>query len=202
LNKPGCRRSAKPGPGHAQGIVDKTQEPPAFLAIARMVRPQGRYGEVLAEILTDFPERFENLRRVLLEDPGRPPRSEVVEDAWFHKGRVVLKFAGVDSIEGAERLRGLHILIPSNERQQLPAGTYYHWELVGCKVIATSGQEPKEVGTVEEVQPAGGAPVLRVEGAGGEVLIPLAQEICTKIDLENRKIFINPPSDLLELNER
>ena len=185
-----------------QGIVDKAQEPPAFLAIARILRPRGRKGEVLAEILTDLPERFESLEKVLLEDPGRPPRDEVLEDAWFHKDRVVLKFAGVDSIEGAERLRGLHILIPAKERQQLPAGTYYLWELVGCKVFATSGREPMEIGTVEEVQPAGGAPVLRVEGARGEVLIPLAHEICTKIDVASKEIYIDPPADLLELNER
>jgi 16S rRNA processing protein RimM len=193
-------RQAATGPG--QGIVDKNQEPPAFLAIARILRPQGRYGEVLAEILTDFPERFENLHRVLVEVPGQSPRGETVEDAWFHKGRVVLKFVGVDSIESAEQLRGLHILIPAKERQVLPAGTYYLWELVGCRVIVTTGQEAKELGTVQEVQPAGGAPVLRVEGARGEVLIPLAEEICTKIDLANKEIFVNPPADLLELNER
>jgi 16S rRNA processing protein RimM len=182
--------------------VDKAHDPPAFLAIARIVRPQGRLGEIQAEILTDFPERFENMRRVLLEDPGKAPKSTNVEDVWFHKGRVVLKFVGVDSIEGAEQLRGLHILIPAEERQQLPAGTYYLWELVGCKVFASSGREPREIGTVEEVQPAGGAPVLKVESEKGEVLIPLAQEICTKIDLARKEIFVNPPADLLELNER
>ena len=83
-----------------------------FLAIARILRPQGRKGEVAAEILTDFPGRFQQLQSVFLEVPGQAPKPVTVERGWPHKGRIILKFSGIDSIESASRLRGLQVLIP------------------------------------------------------------------------------------------
>ena len=180
------------------------EDPDGFLAIARIVRPQGRHGEVAAEILTDFPERFASLRQAYLESPGENPAPAAIERAWPHKGRMILKLAGVNSIDRAEALRGRHVLIPRDEKTALPPHHYYLWELEGCRVVAERDGEPWEVGTVARVEPTGGVDVLYIEarhGAGTrEVLIPLAQAICTRIDTAAKTIVIDPPDDLLDLN--
>lgn len=193
-----------------------TRDSDRFLAIARITRPQGRKGEVAAEVLTDFPERFEKLRQAHLENPGSPPQLIAVEGTWFHKNRVILKFRGVDSIDAAERLRGRHVLVPQEEKVPLPEHQHYVAELVGCLVVREGTLV--EVGTVIDVDTAGGASVLRValsgrkgdqeldsrrEGRGRkprEALIPLAQAICTRIDTDAKLIVIDPPEDLLDLN--
>jgi 16S rRNA processing protein RimM len=171
-----------------------------FLTIARILRPQGRRGEVAAEIFTDFPARFEKLQGAFLEAPGQAPRPVTVERAWPHKGRVILKLSGIDSIESASRLRGLHVLIPWEQRTPLPPYHYYLWELRGCRVIWE--RQEREIGTVTDVEPTGGVALLHVARREGksELLIPLAQEICTRIDPASKIIVINPPEDLLDLN--
>lgn len=173
----------------------------AFLAVARIIRPQGRRGEVAAEILTDFPQRFSALRQVHLERAGGPPEPVRVENFWPHKGRVVLKFAGVDSIDQAQRLRGQQVMIPRSERMPLAAHQYYVWELQGCKIIVERQGAASEVGTVTDVEPTGGVDLLHVRTRRGEVLIPLAQAICRRIDTQAKTIVIDPPEDLLELND-
>jgi len=178
--------------------------PTPYLAIARILRPQGRQGEVSAEITTDFPERFQNLKRVYLEIPGQSPKPFGLERAWQHKGRIILKLAGIDCIRQAEELRGLDVLIPYEERIPLPEGCYYWSELYGCRVVAGSPESCVEIGTVTAVEPTAGTPLLHVErgvSGGREILIPLAEEICKKIDPEAKLILIDPPEDLLELND-
>lgn len=174
-----------------------------FLAVARIVRAQGRRGEVAAEILTDFPERFEHLRRAYLERSGAEPEVVNLENAWPHKGRIILKFSGVDSISEAERLRGRLVLVPENERVKLPTGSYFVAELTGCRVLRKAGDGFEEIGTVTDVEHTRGADLLKVAAAGArknEVLIPLAESICTRIDVEAKTIWIDPPEDLLDLN--
>jgi 16S rRNA processing protein RimM len=189
-------------PGAARRDWAKLAEevPDRFLAVARIVRPQGRRGEVLAEPLTDFCSRFQGLLRVFLETPGKGPQSIQVENVWSHKGRVVIKFSGVDSIASASRLKGRHVLIRAEERMPLPPNHYYLWELQGCRVITERHGRRVEVGTVTDIEPTGGVDVLHVATRRGEVLIPLAQAICTKIDTQARTILIDPPEDLLDLN--
>ena len=171
-----------------------------FLAIARIVKPQGRRGEVAAEILTDFPARFDTLRQAFLEHPGHPPDAVRVESAWIHKGRVVLKFSGIDSIDEANRLRSLHLLIHREDRRELPAHRYYISDLVGCRVITERG-EHRELGTVSEVEATGGVDLLRVRRPDGrEILIPLAEAVCIRIDPEVKLIVVEPPEALLDLN--
>ena len=172
-----------------------------YLAIARILRPQGRKGEVAAEILTDFPERFQQLKTAFLEVPGHAPKPVSLERSWPHKGQIILKFAGIDSIESASGLRGIELLIPWDQRAPLPPHRYYLCELHGCRVIWE--RQGQEIGTVVEVESTGGVDVLHVRRPDGksEVLIPLAQEICTRIDLATQTIVIDPPEDLLELNE-
>ena len=189
------RGSARTYGGDVAQIV-----PDRFLAVARVVRPQGRRGEVLAEPLTDFSARFKELREVFLESPGTAPQPIKVEHVWPHKGRVVIKFWGVDSISGASCLKGRHVLILAEDRMPLTPNHYYLWELQGCRVVMERNGGQVEVGKVTSIERTGGVDVLHVATAQGEVLIPLAQAICTKIDTEARTILIDPPEDLLDLN--
>lgn len=173
---------------------------PQFIAIARVLRPQGRRGEVCTEILTDFPDRFLKLRRAYLESV--PLRELAVDSAWPHKGRMVLKFAGVDSISEAERLCGHCIVIPSEERVPLADHSYYWFELCGCTVVTGSPGTWTEIGAVMSVEPTHGASLLHVvrKDSRTEILIPLAREICTQIDIRSKTIIVDPPEDLLTLN--
>jgi len=173
----------------------------SYLVIARILRPQGRVGEVAAEVLTDFPERFQQRPTVLLGESAETVRPAALENAWPHKGHIILKFAGVDSIDSASRLRGLQVFVPWEDRTPLAPHHYYRCELEGCRVIGE--RDGKEIGTVVEVESTGGVDVLHVRRGDeqGEVLIPLAQEICTRIDIASRTIVITPPEELLDLNE-
>jgi tRNA (guanine37-N1)-methyltransferase len=152
-----------------------------LVAIGRVVKPQGRKGEVLVEPLSDRPERLRELRRAFLPAAGGGVRAVEVEGSWPHKGRVVLKLRGVDSIDDAERLRGLELRIPESDLPVLPQGSYYHHQLIGLRAFAPDGAE---LGRVESIWETGGeAPVLVVRGATGETLVPLAERLVPAIDL-------------------
>jgi len=180
-------------------------EPPAALTLARVLRPWGRRGGVAAEILTDFPERLGSLRQVWLADSRSARRDAAVVSCRLHNGQAVFLFAGITSIDDAEKLRGLEIQVPLSERASLPSGRYYISELVGCAVWEEGAAAA--LGMVRKVQPlaeTGDAPeswVLAVETTqGGELLIPLAAEICTEIDPVARRITARLPEGLRELN--
>jgi 16S rRNA processing protein RimM len=184
-----------------------TPEPFAALTLARVLRPWGRRGEVAAEILTDFPERLKGLGRVWLAG-GRigSPREATVVSCRLHNGQAVFHFDGVSSIDDAEKLRGLEIQVPFSERATLPSGRYYISELMGCQVWEEGAAAA--LGVVRQVQPlaeagatAAQAWVLAVDAAdGGELLIPMAAEICTTIDIAARRISVRLPEGLRELN--
>lgn len=177
----------------------------AWLAIARVLRPRGRRGEVVAEVLTDFPERFATVKQAFLEDHTAGPQPVEIAETWWHEGRLILRFAGVDSISQAEGLRGRLLLIPQRERVALGQDQYYVWELVGCAVVSRGSGAT--LGQVTGVEPTGGVELLRVQPCGSELarsdelLIPFAQEICPEIDVGARRIVIDPPEGLLDLNE-
>ncbi|MEJ2008734.1 MAG: ribosome maturation factor RimM [Acidobacteriota bacterium] len=171
-----------------------------FIAVAQIVRPQGRKGEVVAEILTDFPWRFKDLRRAFLDDPSSEPKVVTVEHSWLHKGRVVLKFAGTNTIDDAEKLRGRYVLIPEKEKIPLSTDQYYLWELTGCQVVVESEGTRKPLGTVTDVERTGGVDLLHVSDNSRDILIPFTQAICKTIDPDAKLIVIHPPEDLLDLN--
>jgi 16S rRNA processing protein RimM len=165
--------------------------------------PQGRRGEVLAELHTDFPQRFEERRQLwgLAADGSR--RELQLEEHWFHKGGVVLKFAGVDSISDAERLKGWEVQVPSEQRTELEAGSTYVSEIVGSDIWINNGQ--RFLGRVSEVQfGAGEAPLLIVRlpvcAVQNEVLIPFAEEFVKKFDVSGKRIDMELPEGLLELD--
>jgi 16S rRNA processing protein RimM len=176
-----------------------------WLAIARVLRPRGRRGEVVADVLTDFPERFATIKQAFLESPETGPQPVEIAETWWHEGRLILRFAGVDSISQAERLRGRLLMIPQRERVALRENQYYVWELVGCAVFCRGSRQP--LGEVTGVEPTGGVELLRVQPSGSEgaqsdeMLIPFAQEICPEVDVGARRIVIDPPEGLLDLNE-
>jgi 16S rRNA processing protein RimM len=199
--------SARFSAAHPRSLWEIGVDGRDFLTVARLLRPRGRKGEVIAEILTDFPERFQDAADVYLETAGHQPRPVRVENAWTHKDRVVLKFSGIDSIEEAGRLRGAHVLIPREERRALGAHTYYLWELKGCRVLrerADASLPLLEVGMVTDVDTESTEISLLIVAASGsnrrEILIPLVQSICKHIDIQQKIILVDPPEDLLELN--
>jgi 16S rRNA processing protein RimM len=175
------------------------------ITVARVVRPRGRRGEVAAEILTDFPERVSQLREVWLWDGHNAPRRVAVRACWLsnsHGGQAIFHFDGCDSIEDAERLRGLEVQIPLAERMPLRPGSYYIDDLQGCVVweLRPGARAPERLGVVREVQLHRGSALLVVDTALGELLIPLAAEICTRIDISSRRIEVVLPEGLRELN--
>lgn len=183
------------------------QPPPsARVTVARILRPHGRRGEVAAEILTDFPDRLTRLKFAQLWN-GRtePPRRVLVRSCWLSHsrgGQAIFHFEGSDSITDAEKLVGLEVQIPFSERMVLPAGTFYVSDLVGCELYERDGGAL--VGRVRDVEIPGedlkGTPLLVVDAPGGEILIPMADEICVKIDTSTRRIEVVLPEGLRELN--
>ena len=173
--------------------------------LARIRRPQGRKGEVFAEILTDFPEKFAERKRLWLIAAEASPAARAVELSahWPHKGGVVLHFAGVDSISAAESLVGLIVAIPRAERASLGEDEAYIGDLIGCMLIDVAGAQPAPVGEIEDVdRTAGPVMLLVVHGAAGEVLIPFAKSYLRRIDLEGRRVEMALPDGLIDLNAR
>ena len=175
-----------------------------FTVIARIVRPQGRHGEVLAEILTDFPEKFAERKQLWLADGGNSaPRKHVLDNHWFHKGRVVLKLAGIDSISDAETLNGQLVQIPSKARSPLEGGAIYVSDLVGSEVIDVARSPAVKIGVVADVQQDGSAaPILLVRASQNdeEYEIPFAQEYLIRFDGQKKLLEMKLPEGLLEVN--
>lgn len=166
-----------------------------LIAVAKVARPHGLRGEVVADILTDFPERFDSLESVVAVDEKGARTDLKVESARFQKGRVLLKFSSLDTIESVEGLRNVEICIPEDEAVELEDGEFYDWELEGCTVETIDGIT---IGTVKELLRTGGTDLLVVQGTEKDYLVPFAESICTEVDIENERIRIDPPEGLLE----
>ena len=180
---------------------------PQWAWLARIRRPQGRKGEVFADILTDFPEKFAERRSLWLlhenASAGRSlaPRQIALVHHWLHKGGVVLHFAGVDSITDAEALAGLIVAIPLTERAPLPEDEIYIADLIGCTLVDVAASVT--VGVIEEVDRTTGPVallVVRAPGSEDEILIPFAKSYLRKIDLEARRVEMSLPDGLVGLN--
>jgi len=193
-----------------------TQSAPAWIVLAHLLRPQGRKGEVLAELFTDFPERFEEQTRVFLAPSGfqgeeaEARRAEVVS-FWLpvgkNEGRVVLQFAGVDTISDAESIAGMDVIVPREERLPLDDESVYISELIGCTVYDGTFA----VGVVDDVQFATtadgarrlteAAPLLAVTSRDGdEVLIPFVKAFLVTVDTDAKRIEMKLPEGLVEVN--
>jgi 16S rRNA processing protein RimM len=199
-----------------------SSETPRWIIVARILRARGNKGEVAAELLTDFSERLMKLQEVFVGQASAKsePRRAGIKSSWLsqnHRGQIVFHFDGVDSISEAEKLRGLAVLLPFEQRVTLPAGQYFVADLIGCSVFenpsapsvvssspCSLAEAPALLGTVRDVQFPGeefpGTPLLEVDTAQGELLIPLAEDICTCIDTTARRIDVILPDGLRDLN--
>lgn len=176
---------------------------------------------MFAEILTDFPEKFAQRRQLWLLSEGvsaaprhlpqesRPgaralpaPREVKLKNHWLHKGGIVLHFAGVDSITDAEQLAGLIVAVPHSERIRLAEDEVYISDLIGCTLVDVARPDaPVVVGQIENVERAvGTAPLIIVQSASGEVLIPFAKIYLRKLDLGARRLEMALPEGLTDLN--
>jgi 16S rRNA processing protein RimM len=192
----------------------------AGITVARIVRPQGLRGEVAAEILTSFPERLTRMSSARLWDGKTTPRQTGIRSCRLtvsRGGQAIFHFEGSDSISDAEKLVGLEVQIPLSDRVQLPAGSYYVSDLIGCEVREKAREEVREkdreksgessgavIGRVRDVQFTGddiaGTPLLVLDSPRGEWLLPLAQEICVHVDTAARRIEVVLPEGLRDLN--
>jgi len=168
--------------------------------LARIRRPQGRKGEVLAEVLTDFPEKFAERKQLWLLSTGGSAREATLLSHWLHKGCVVLHFAGVDSITAAEALNGLVVAIPLSERAALGEDEVYIGDLIGCELVNVAGT-PSSVGRIEDVdRTAGPVALLVIHSLAGEVLVPFAKAYLRTIDIAGRRVEMALPEGLVEAN--
>ena len=170
--------------------------PGQWVAVALLGKTRGNRGELTALALSSKPERYQRLREVYLFGEGLDPAGEKreVESCWFHDGTLILKFHGVDSISDAERLSRAEVRVPISERAPLDPGEYFESDLIGCEVVERSTGE--SLGRVSAWQEAGGPGLLVV----GNLLIPFAREICVEIDPAARRIAVELPEGLKDLN--
>jgi len=196
------------------------ETPAPWVWLARIRRPQGRKGEVFADLLTDFPEKFAERKRLwLVFDPESPrartsptnsasaPREVELLAHWLHKGGIVLHFAGIDSISAAETLAGLIVAIPLAERAALGEDEVYIGDLIGCALYDVAGMDavaaPVLVGQIEDVDRSAGPVallVVRSPGSGEELLIPFAKSYLRAIDLAAKHVEMALPEGLTDLN--
>jgi 16S rRNA processing protein RimM len=168
-----------------------------MVLVGFIARTHGNRGEVILKSETDFPDDRFRVGAILHGRRGTGPIERLeVTAVRFQQGRPIIGLAGVGSISEAERLAGYELRVPESEQAALPAGVYYHHQLIGCEVVTRSGDA---IGRVSDVQGDGEATRLAVRGTRGEVLIPLAQEMCD-IDVAAKRIVVNPPPGLLEVN--
>ena len=195
-------------------------EEQGWVLVARIIRPRGNKGEVLAELFTDFPARLSSRLQIFLRKAQGEPRTIGLQNFWVdrnHPEHGIFHFEGYSSINDAEKLRGFDVLIPVADRVKLPDGTYFVSDLIGCSVFETPLQEtklaspacsmeeaPRLLGSVRDVffpgEGTAGTPLLQVDTAAGELLVPLAEDICRRIDVAARRIDVTLPEGLGDLN--
>jgi 16S rRNA processing protein RimM len=168
-----------------------------MVVVGRIARPHGIRGQVIVNPETDFPEqRFQKGASFWIRS-SQGDGQVTIGSVRFQGGRPVVGFEGFERIEDVERLAGLELRIPEEELTELEPGLFYHHQLVGCVVEMPDGLV---VGTVSRIEGGLGGSRLVVDGQHGEILVPLATEICVEIDIAARRIRIQPPEGLLDLN--
>jgi len=169
-----------------------------MVVVGRVARAHGNRGEVIVNPETDFPDIRFRTGSELQVRRGDAIDTLKVAGVRSHQGRPVVVFEGVSTMDAAEALAGAELRIDAEAMRPLAAGEFYRHELVGCRVETTDG---RKLGDVRRVEEGSGVDRLVVSGARGEILVPLARDICVTIDAASRRIVIAPPDGLLELNE-
>jgi 16S rRNA processing protein RimM len=165
------------------------------VVIGRVWRAHGTKGEVCVEPITDFPERFESLREVFIKGENEAPRLVEIETLRWKGGLALVKLAGVDDRTGAGKLNGA--LMGVERGQVVPTGEdeYYHFDLIGCRVVDEQGGE---VGVVEDVLRMPANDVLVVTGGGREMLVPTVKQVVKSVSIEDKLITIERIPGLLD----
>jgi 16S rRNA processing protein RimM len=182
------KRNGEEGPA----VRNQSEE---LVTVARVVKTRGLRGEVVADLLTDFPDRFSGLDSLIAVKANSNRESLRIEEHWLQGKRLVLKFVGYDSIEAAQELVGYELAVPESERVPLPENQFYTWELIGCRVETVAGED---LGTVRDVTVTGSVEILMIDGHQRELLIPMVEDICVGIDVARKLIRVDPPEGLLE----
>jgi len=168
--------------------------------VGRIARAHGTRGQVIVNVETDFPElRFRPGAELFIRRGAANPEALTLTTVRFQRDRPVVGIAGIDTMDSADALAGLELRVPIEWLAPLPEGAFYHHDLIGCEVETQAGER---IGTVAAVEGTTAGSRLVVPGARGEILIPLAAAICTTIDTTAKRIVIDPPEGLLELNEK
>lgn len=168
-----------------------------MVVVGRVARAHGNRGQVIVDPATDFPDERFGRGSVLHILRDNAIDRLTVEDVRFHRGRPIIALAGVDSMNAAEALAGTELRVAVDALQPLPPGAFYHHDLVGCEVETPRGER---IGQVASVEGGTAGSRLSVSGAHGEILIPLVEGICVSVDVVARRIVVEPPDGLLELN--
>jgi 16S rRNA processing protein RimM len=168
-----------------------------MVLVGRIARPHGHRGQVIVDPATDFPEERFAAGAILHTLRDGRPGTVTIAAMRIHQGRPVLALEGVETMNEAELLAGLELRVPESELTALPEGTYYEHDLIGCRLVTTDG---REVGTVRTIE-GGGGMIRLIAGSGrGEIQVPLVHEICVAIDVVHKRIMIDPPEGLLDVN--
>jgi 16S rRNA processing protein RimM len=193
--------------------ADFPEQATQWVWLARIRRAQGRKGEVFADILTDFPEKFAERRRLWLIPDPEGPRGKVPAGQrevelvahWLHKGGIVLHFKQSNSISEAETLAGLIVAVPMAERAALDEDAVYIGDLVGCTLFDVAGSVAKAIGRIEDVDRTAGPVALLVvtaDESSEEILIPFAKSYLRAVDLERKRVEMALPEGLVGLNSK
>jgi 16S rRNA processing protein RimM len=170
----------------------------SLISVARAVRTRGLKGEIVADLLTDYPERFDDVGKMIALSPTGERKVVELESFFFQNGRIVMKIAGCDTIEAAREFTGYDFCVSEADRVLLAEGEYYDFDLEGCSVQLANGEN---VGRVQRILKTGGAEILVIAAPNGaELLVPLAESIVIEIDIAGKRIVIDPPEGLLELS--
>lgn len=167
------------------------------VVIARIVKARGIRGEVACDLATDFPERFQQIEDTTVVMPGGLRLGLKLENHWFHKDRVILKFASYDTMNDAERLVGGVLVISDSDTLELEEDEFYEYDIIGLEAVTVEGNK---IGQVMDLLHTGSSDLLVIEGENKrEILIPFVDDICKEVDLEAKRIIIDPPDGLLDL---
>jgi 16S rRNA processing protein RimM len=164
-----------------------------LLLVGRVARAHGIRGQVVVSPETDFVEERFRAGQILLVGPADAAAQRRIDDVRFHRGRPIVRFEGVDTMSDAETLAGAELWLPESTLAPLPDGTFYRHDLIGCEVRDT---HDAVIGRVTAVEGTLDRSYLVVDG---DVMIPLVEGICDRVDLAARQVVVNPPEGLIDL---
>ena len=170
-------------------------QPDDLIVIGRVVRPHGLKGEVVVDVLTDFPERFSEGLRVRLSGAAAAAREVCIAAVRPQRDRLLITFEGISDVSAAETLRNAELSVGRADVAPRPPGYVYHWEIEGAAVLDGNG---RSLGRVVELADAGGRPLLVVDTPHGRRDVPFASPIVVSVDVAGQRVVLDPPPGLLD----